>query len=115
MRAAAITLARALRALTLRVTDREHSAPADAAAAVGVALPLLLDKGAATPASPALLPVALSDCMAAATAAVFASQSDSRLCPASHAMMQTPLPKSTLVASSLSGLKGMCHDPHIVV
>lgn len=114
MRAAAITLARALRALTLRVTDREHSAPADAAAAVGVALPLLLDKGAATPASPALLP-ALSDCMAAATAAVFASQSDSRLCPASHAMMQTPLPKSTLVASSLSGLKGMCHDPHIVV
>jgi len=45
VRASAVTLARALRSLTLRVTDREHSAPADAAAAVGISLPLLLDKG----------------------------------------------------------------------
>jgi hypothetical protein len=45
VRAAAVTLARALRGLTLRVTDRAQSSEADAAAAVAVALPLLLEKG----------------------------------------------------------------------
>lgn len=45
VRAAAVTLARGLRGLTLRVTDRAQSSEADAAAAVAVALPLLLEKG----------------------------------------------------------------------
>lgn len=49
VRAAAVTLARALRGLTLRVTDRAQSSEADAAAAVAVALPLLLEKGEASP------------------------------------------------------------------
>jgi hypothetical protein len=47
VRAAAVTLARALRGLTLRVTDRAQSSEADAAAAIAVALPLLLEKGEA--------------------------------------------------------------------
>lgn len=45
VRAAAVTLARALRGLTLRIADRAQSSEADAAAAVAVALPLLLEKG----------------------------------------------------------------------
>jgi hypothetical protein len=49
VRAAAVTLARALRGLTLRVTDRAQSSEGDAAAAVTVALPLLLEKGGASP------------------------------------------------------------------
>lgn len=49
VRAAAVTLARALRGLTLRVTDRAQSSEGDAAAAIAVALPLLLEKGGAPP------------------------------------------------------------------
>ena len=49
VRAAAVTLARALRGLTLRVTDRVQSSEGDAAAAVAVALPLLLEKGNSSP------------------------------------------------------------------
>ncbi len=47
VRAAAVTLARALRSLTVRVTDKGQSSAADAAEAVSIALPLLLEKGGA--------------------------------------------------------------------
>lgn len=46
VRAAAATLVRTLRGLTLRVADPQLSPPAHAKAAIAVALPLLLEKGA---------------------------------------------------------------------
>lgn len=46
VRAAATTLVRTLRSLTLRVADPQLSPPAHATAAITVALPLLLEKGA---------------------------------------------------------------------
>lgn len=46
VRAAAATLVRTLRGLTLRVADPQLSPPAHAKAAISVALPLLLEKGA---------------------------------------------------------------------
>lgn len=46
VRAAAATLVRTLRGLTLRVADPQLSLPAHAKAAIAVALPLLLEKGA---------------------------------------------------------------------
>lgn len=45
VRAAAITLARTLRSLTLRLADSAQTSPADSAAAVAAAVPLLLEKG----------------------------------------------------------------------
>ena len=45
VRAAAETLARTLRGLTLRLADGTQTPPGEAAAAVACALPLLLTKG----------------------------------------------------------------------
>ena len=45
VRAAAGTLIRTLRGLTLRVADPQLSPPSHAKAAIAVALPLLLEKG----------------------------------------------------------------------
>ena len=46
VRGAAAALVRTLRGLTLRVADPQLSPPAHATAAIAVALPLLLEKGA---------------------------------------------------------------------
>ena len=45
VRGAALGLAKSLRSLSLRIMDVQQSSPSEAAAAVAVALPFLLQKG----------------------------------------------------------------------